>query len=65
MRGRRGSLLLHRDGLPPSTFAGLPAHPPTHDHMPTGHIFSTGQLRDFAISVINGVSQRIKTINCE
>ena len=28
-RGQCGSLLLHRDGLPPSTFAGLPAHPST------------------------------------
>jgi hypothetical protein len=28
-RGRYGSLHLHRDGLPPSTFCGLPAHPST------------------------------------
>jgi hypothetical protein len=34
-RGRCGSLPLHRDGLPPSTSAGLPARPPTHDPLRT------------------------------
>lgn len=29
-RGRCGSLLLHRDGLPPSLLAGLPAHCPSY-----------------------------------